>query len=326
MAFKLRVKNVTVTTTGVPVAGPDLRTKKVQIVAPSTNAGVVYYGGKGLTAGLWRALAAGASDLHEAPEKGELDLSALRFDAATSGDKVSLIYYEWEEQASPEYLVPSEVDGLIGWWKADAIVGVNHGGSLASWADSADGLGPLANGVPLGQPVYQKNVQNGLPGVLFGGEYSTLEGDASTCNHTILIAARLTQGGVLMYLEGDYGIDILTSGEEELYLIERQGVGRIGYELEEDWLVGPKVIVSKAGLTLADSTLRVNGVVPTPGTIYQQSDPGLAEDDAYFWMGTHDGDDPMGGYVFEVLFFNVALPLATIEKLEAYLNDKWALY
>jgi hypothetical protein len=326
MAFKLRVKNVRIATAGVPVVGPDLRTKKVQVVAPATNAGAVYYGSRGLTGRIWRVLAAGATDTHEAPDGGEIDLSALRFDAASSGDKVTLIYYEWEGGAEPDYLIPSEVEGLIGWWKADAITGVSNNAALASWVDSADTLGPLGNATESRRPLYRTNVQNGLPGVLFDGTDDTLEADASTCNHTILIASRMTQGGVLMYLEGNYGLDIVMSGDEELYLISRNDDNKLSYELAAGWLVGSKVVTSKVGLTVADSTLRVNGEVPTPVTVYARKDPGVAEDDALFWMGTHDGDDPMSGYVFEVLFFNVALPLATIEKLENYLNDKWALY
>ena len=58
--------------------------------------------------------------------------------------------------------------GLVLWLAADAITGVSDGAALSAWPDES-GLGNNATqAIPAQQPIYKLNVQNGLPGVLFG--------------------------------------------------------------------------------------------------------------------------------------------------------------
>jgi hypothetical protein len=61
--------------------------------------------------------------------------------------------------------IPSDVTGLRGWWKADAIVGLTDGQDVTTWEDSSasnnDGTGAT------NKPTYQTNEVNGLPCVRF---------------------------------------------------------------------------------------------------------------------------------------------------------------
>jgi hypothetical protein len=94
MAFRVRVVVKTVAAAGTPVAGPSVFSKKVTLRAPAGNAGKAYYGGSDIAAATRGELQAGESQEFEAPDREQIDLSDLRFDAANNGDKVEVIYYD----------------------------------------------------------------------------------------------------------------------------------------------------------------------------------------------------------------------------------------
>jgi hypothetical protein len=326
MAYKLRVKTLTIETAGIPVVGPEALTRKVQIVAPASNAGAVYYGSKGLTAGIRRALAAGATDTHEAPANGELDLSALRFDAATNGDKITLIYYEFELQPDPAYLLPNQLSGLQGWWKADGITGYANQAPLDGWAD-ASGNNKMLTGVTSYRPLYQTNVQNGLPGVFFDGVNDTLEVSLDHGVYTLVWAVKLTVGGLLWWGEGGSSeSDYIASGDDPGIYVSRGGASRIERVYPADWLTGAHIVAVRVGATAGDFLARRDGASVKPASAGNSLDPGSNATSRNVFVGTRDGDYPIAGHLLEGMFFNEAKSLSEIEQLEAYLNDKWSLY
>jgi hypothetical protein len=76
--------------------------------------------------------------------------------------------------------VPSDVTGLRGWWKADAIVGLSDGQDITVWEDS----GTLNNDLGAGTdaPTYQTNEVNGLPCARF---------DPATSQHFTIATANM---------------------------------------------------------------------------------------------------------------------------------------
>ena len=64
-------------------------------------------------------------------------------------------------------LDPDEVAGLTQWVKADAIVGVDPEEALDTWEDQSGNNNDFT-AVGAQRPTYQTNIQNGLPGGLFG--------------------------------------------------------------------------------------------------------------------------------------------------------------
>ncbi len=322
MSYKLRVKTITIPTAGIPVAGPDLRTKKVQILAPASNAGALYYGSDGVTAGIYRALVAGASDSHEAPNGGELDLSGLRFDAATSGDKVTLVYYEWQPGADPAYVMPKEVAGLLGWWKADALALANNA-PVETWTDSSGNAQSLIS-YDNARPLYKTNVRNGLPGVLFDGVNDTFEVGLNYGVSTVLWASNFTMGGLLLWGDGDPNRDFICGGDGS-YVIAERGAKAFAYEYPATWLNEANYFAVKFGATAVNSTVRRAGSVVTPVGEGALGDIGSSSVARNTFIGTRDGDFPIAGHLFELMIFNVALPVATIALLEAYLKQKWDL-
>lgn len=74
--------------------------------------------------------------------------------------------------------IPSDIAGLVAWYKADAITGKNDGDPITQWDDSSGNARHLANG---GAPNYQTNEINGLPVVRFDGiDDSLWRDDASS--------------------------------------------------------------------------------------------------------------------------------------------------
>lgn len=126
-------------------------------------------------------------------------------------------------------LDPNEVQDLIQWVKADAIVGVDPDEALDTWEDqSGNGNDFTAAGAQ--RPTYQTNIQNGLPGVLFpdvsgvgmdgsvsvgAGEYSILlvaknNDIANLVNRRFLQGSNNyfigVSGGVWRFFDGDFYI------------------------------------------------------------------------------------------------------------------------
>lgn len=66
--------------------------------------------------------------------------------------------------------VPSDVTGLRGWWKADAIVGLSDGEGITTWEDSSASNNDAAEST--NKPTYQTNEVNGLPCVRFASASS----------------------------------------------------------------------------------------------------------------------------------------------------------
>lgn len=84
-----RSGQVTVTTAGTAVSGPDQKARLVVVKALAGNTGIVYVGNDGagdVTSSNGFELSTGESVLLQVP-----NLNELRFDAATNGDKLCWI-------------------------------------------------------------------------------------------------------------------------------------------------------------------------------------------------------------------------------------------
>ena len=99
LAAKLKTDVKTVAAAGTAVAlGSGVKARKLRIKALPANAGVVYVGDVDVDSTNGYVLAAGAelvldsSDHWDLSNMPEFDLSQLYVDAATNGDKVSILY------------------------------------------------------------------------------------------------------------------------------------------------------------------------------------------------------------------------------------------
>lgn len=63
---------------------------------------------------------------------------------------------------------PSQIAGLKGWWKADALA-LSDGTAVSSWTDSSGNTNTMAQASGTSQPLLKTNILNGLSVVRFDG-------------------------------------------------------------------------------------------------------------------------------------------------------------
>ena len=76
--------------------------------------------------------------------------------------------------------LPSAVSGLVGWWEADAIVGLNDGDPVATWPDQASSPHDFTEST--NKPTYKTNIVNGLPVVRFDATNDVMSSTLSVSN------------------------------------------------------------------------------------------------------------------------------------------------
>ncbi len=64
---------------------------------------------------------------------------------------------------------PSDIAGLAGWWKADAISGLADGDPVASWLDSSGNGRTFSQATAAKKPTFKTGIVNGMPVVRFDG-------------------------------------------------------------------------------------------------------------------------------------------------------------
>lgn len=96
---------------------------------------------------------------------------------------------------APSFL-PSDLDNLILWLRADTITGLNDGDAVATWQDDSGQGNDVTQGVAANRPTYQTNERNGLPIVRFDGINDvltvTLGGEIAVPNTVILVARHIS--------------------------------------------------------------------------------------------------------------------------------------
>lgn len=92
---------------------------------------------------------------------------------------------------------PTDLSGLLAWWKADSLALAN-GAPVTSWADSSGNARTAAQATAGNQPVFATAAVNGLPAVTFDGVDDALVTGAfasPTAGATVLVAQNLNRAG-----------------------------------------------------------------------------------------------------------------------------------
>jgi len=203
----------------------------------------------------------------------------------------------------------------VGWWKADAITGLEDGDPVGTWPDSSGNGNDLTQSIASKKPTYYVNVKNGLPGV---------KGDAAiypgymvctvslTQPKSIFVVARsggiISSGGYRKYVSG-FTVGAYGSGGNKnlLYLLDDSLLWNTDTALPNDHMF--------YGLANgANSEIRYNGSTVVTGNA------GTAGNDfTELWWNIVGASM----YIFEcILYDNNESP----SDNESGLNDKWAVY
>jgi hypothetical protein len=227
---------------------------------------------------------------------------------------------------------PNSVGGLMLWLKADAIVGLNDGDDVTTWADSSGNGYDAAQATASKKPHYKVNIINGLPVVRFtradsqvlvGSGFPAIGNNPFTTAYVFRAAA----SAALMV-----GINIGVNAPAESAQFYRNtnlrwtfashgsgGLATSAPDTNNDTFY--YVVATKAAGN-GVYTPTINGAATTAATGAADT-TSLA---ATYQIGTNDvSSNYWDGDFAEVIIYNSVLSAGNLTQLNAYLADKYAL-
>ncbi len=259
---------------------------------------------------------------------------------STSASDTSTIAYELVD-LTPSFK-PSDISGLAGWFKADAITGLADSDPVSSWPNSGTGAAAV-QATTADKPTYRTAVHSGLPAVYFDGATDRLEVDslAITTRCTVIGVVRNLSQAAHQVLVGRHSSTDPDSAVGQLWtryvgggnlhsFSAKTDAGAEGLTLDTVARFGAtKLVTARQYRNPDDNTfttvLRVNGTEVftssgLAGTITtNQTTIGGARANGAF-------SSAWKGYVHELLVWpDKTLSNSEIVRVEAYLTTKWNL-
>ncbi len=271
---------------------------------------------------------------------------------------IAIAVYLWRRSVAPPPVIaethpvlrgsgtPTDYTGLVAWHKADAIVGLSDGQDITSWPDSgANGYNATQHGTN-GLPTYKTNVKNGLPVARF----------VSAESDTLVL---LSTGALDAWRNKGYGAVFVvfspasaTVKGDVVFIETGTGVGRVGLAVSETGYTGEFTLFGRR--LDADTVQYIHGGTVVAGDWYiatilfewanaiahvRLNGQPLVESHSFQTAGnTSDtrsyhvaiassaGASYMQGDVGEVIWYNGQITEAQAAEIEAYLNNRWAVY
>ncbi len=211
----------------------------------------------------------------------------------------------------------------IAWLDSTDILGdgsVPTDGSLVStWVDKTASAQSATEADPAKQPVYQHDVQNGLPAVRFVDLDRGLQGTFTRNNGTdltIIIVGQYDNG-----LTDKCMFEFIGPGGARAFFIDRRYAANTFYSpaLTKGSFNIWRIENSGAFATVTENT---NTQIYNNATHFNTDFTGTGN---YYLGDDSTGNNRMTGFIGEILIFDSALSPADITKIESYLKNKWGL-
>lgn len=235
--------------------------------------------------------------------------------------------------------LPNQVPGLVAWFDATAISGLNDSDPVTTWTNLAGSTNATGSG--LTRPSYKVNIQNGRPGVLFTGSSTTnlradaiapqFSGNDTPC--TIVIVMKPTdvtaaaQGWVCMCQEAVTpplnNLDMATGAFRS---VRRDDANTTFAVFNQTTVVANTPYITSYQFDGTNMQLFVNGV--QSGSTTDVSAAGQITLDVMAIGVRRSGGAnslPYTGYMFEILIYNRAITTAERDKIELYASAKWGI-
>ncbi len=217
---------------------------------------------------------------------------------------------------------PTQIAGLQLWLKADAIVGLSDGDPVATWPDSSGNANDATQATGGAQPTYKTNIQNGNPIVRFDGSadfMSLTSSVSSVLPYTVFaVYKKRVSGGLMPIMTSSMTSALYTwldFSDGNAYIQSR---GNSYFFVAANYTTFK--IISQISQASDNEAAWVNGAAQSLTT---GAPAGAAFDfDLIVKRGTDFGD----GDIAEVLFYNSVLSTTDREKVQNYLNSKYAIY
>jgi len=224
---------------------------------------------------------------------------------------------------------PSDISGLIRWYKADAITGYSNGDGLSNWVDSTGTFTTDYTFFPFAAaPTYQTSIAGSLPGVLFTNSCGLGMGKPvvnTNKSFTFFIAYKKSDMGVTAAI-CDWQSDTATMTFRHL--------ARVRDDANNDILVQPRpsATLFLSGDPSGTHQFMVQGS-QTAG-FAGSLDQGTEQTDVANLMANDSSaastigcninlDSFFTGYIYEILFYDSVLSAGNKTSVGNYLKTKW---
>jgi hypothetical protein len=227
---------------------------------------------------------------------------------------------------SNTYIQPSDISGLKLWLKADAITGINEGGTIQTWSDSSGNGNNFTQPTSGLRPTYRTGVLNGKPVVRFDGTDDVLDGPY---NNALISATAHTAFVVFKRTSGTLKATLLRAGNASY-----DGVWEVCLASPNLRNVNGGVVTKSASNgAFRIATSNYNGTSVRAGvtdtrdaSLSSVSATGGASTASVGMGGSPTGstyDHYLNGDIAEAIVYNVSLSETDRKKVESYLADKY---
>jgi len=208
-------------------------------------------------------------------------------------------------------MIPTDVGGLLLWYKADSITGLNDGDAVSQWNDSSGQNNHAVQNTADNKPIFKTNIVNGLPVVRFDGvdDFMSFTSRVSTIRTAffVLVWSGLDDiyyppvlGDSDYYdWHGAYGAAFFSSGYASAYIIN--GAGYVN-----------GVFTDPAVMQKPHDNFQYISFVTTADVMANRVTRDRGES-SYVWRGDYA----------EIIIYDTALSDVDRQGLEAYLSSKY---
>lgn len=224
--------------------------------------------------------------------------------------------------------IPTDIAGLVAWYKADAITGVSDGVQFEAWPDSSGGGNTTEQPFDF-KPTFETNEIGSLPVVSFGATADTsLRSNAAistTITKTIFAVIRpssvgATADGVSRTVwGGDNGSVRIRCFEGKLDFIR---VGSAILATSNTSLVAGTVYVVTITLSSTAATIYLSGVQDATASHSQTL---TASTVMYMGGSGLFGGERYSGAIAELFWYDATLSSTNRDDLVTYLTGRWAV-
>jgi hypothetical protein len=255
------------------------------------------------------------------------------------------LFFRTQYPGSPFGFLPTDISGLIGWYKADSISGVSVDNTgVSSWTDSSPSGKNATNATSGSQPAYKTNRINGYPCVRFDGtnDYLQITSASFTSGSTIFLVCSASSA----VLSGNNGmLCAATTGNDydtgDSFILT---TGYISANNPSGWNTGWRGIgttnvttafrnwyywtyqVSVSGSNVTQVSRKSGTQIETKtGAASGNCSPTKIMIGGRVTAGAIGTDGFYNGDIAEILIYNTDIGSANITLVEDYLSRKYAL-
>lgn len=208
---------------------------------------------------------------------------------------------------------PASISGLQLWYKADAITGLNDGDPVATWTDqSGNGRNATQASATL-KPLYKTNILNGMAGVLFDGsnDLMSIVYDIPAATSIFIVYSGWSSGSLI----GNNGAnpDMLQRATTNFPDVNWPSIAT------SQSMADNKILTMLYNYTSDSYTVRMDGAsVGTSAAAADVTTPGAITIGQSY-------NEPLAGYLHEVILYNAVLSAGNYASVEAYLAARWGV-